>query len=956
MMSMAILSPPARTGSGSISPILRLFLLLLLLLFAFALRLYRLDAQSIWIDEGISLHLATSSPGEIIADRAANVHPPLYFLLLKGWVMLVGPAIFPARFFSVIFSLLQVPAIYTVARRRAGQRAGWIAALLTSLSPLSVIYAQEIRTYSILPLIYLALLEVSHNLLYRTRSRSGALWAWWGLLAVLGMHLHYSACFLVVYVAGNALLVLWRAGRRAELHCCLTVQLLVGLTCLPWLSAIIAHRAEMQAYLQRGLGLTEQIPLDHLLRQVWVFFLTGLTGLLRVAGVRLLAYLTFLLLVMQSTLQLVIGSTRRQLLLLLTDWLLPAGATLLFWVVRSYSHPRYLSIYAPGLTLLATSAILKPAQAIGFALPQVTPMLSARTGVPAVAGRVPKSLSLAASVLSGICFLALSLFGLRAYFLDPHFAKDDVRGVARYLEETAGEGDLILVPPSDWSLTFAYRGKTPIRMTSTDPDELLSELESWTSPPQYVFVLDYRGEFLDWHEALFFALERAGTKIARKDFRGITLHLYRIDQTVNPPLLEPQNVRFGPLLLTHAWIETSAPADTALTLALRWYCQEAPRQRYSVTIRLQDAMGDSTGWPVVARDYLLLDGRMWPAEHWPAGHEVTTYHVLPLPAGVPPLSYTLSIGLYAQTHDGLRHVEIEGAAHGQWLALGAIHLIPALGLSDNPYMVSIAPPALPQPVAMAAGFLLLGVRLDRQVLAPGQSVFVTLHWQATHAPLPDLQPRLALIQTGQELDAVESAPVGGRYPTWRWRNGETVIEHRRLTLPPSASAGQAEVVLSLKEQQFSLGYVEVEAIERNFTLPPISHPLDVPFGSVARLVGYELSAPPFTAAIPVTLTLYWQALDSAGDADYIVFTHILAADGHLVGQHDGPPALGARPSRGWAAGEIITDVHPIVFREPYSGQAQIEVGIYEQGTLERVVRADSRESYFLLPVIIVIGE
>jgi len=78
-MSMAILSPPTRTGSGSTSPLLPLFLLLPLLLLAFALRLYRLDAQSIWIDEGISLHLAISSPGEIIADRAANVHPPLYF-------------------------------------------------------------------------------------------------------------------------------------------------------------------------------------------------------------------------------------------------------------------------------------------------------------------------------------------------------------------------------------------------------------------------------------------------------------------------------------------------------------------------------------------------------------------------------------------------------------------------------------------------------------------------------------------------------------------------------------------------------------------------------------------------------------------------------------------------------------------------------------------------------------
>jgi hypothetical protein len=50
-------------------------------LLAFALRLYRLDGQSIWVDEGISLHLANSSLIEIVANRAANIHPPLYFFL-----------------------------------------------------------------------------------------------------------------------------------------------------------------------------------------------------------------------------------------------------------------------------------------------------------------------------------------------------------------------------------------------------------------------------------------------------------------------------------------------------------------------------------------------------------------------------------------------------------------------------------------------------------------------------------------------------------------------------------------------------------------------------------------------------------------------------------------------------------------------------------------------------------
>lgn len=935
-------SSTPRSGISSAYPGLRLFPFLALLLLAFALRIYQLDAQSIWIDESISLHLALSPPDEVIADRAANVHPPLYFLLLKPWVMLAGTAPFSARFSSVIFSLLQVPLIYVVARRRMGAPAGWIAALLTSVSPLSVIYAQEIRAYAILPLVYLAQIELSHRLLYGPASRQSNLWLWWGVVEVVGMHLHYSALFLTVYVAGSTLFVLWRAGRRSELRHCLTVQVLVGMACLPWLSTVVAHRADVQTYLQQGAGLTEQVSLDYLLHQTWAFFLAGLTGLLRSPEVRLLATVALLLLSAQVALQLSLSSTRHTALRLLADWLLPLGATLLFWAVRSYSHPRYLSIYAPGLILLVTYAILAPARVAGLS---------------ATCGRITQGLSLAASMLLGFSFVTLSALGLRSYFFDPHFAKDDIRGVARYLEETAGEGDLILIPPYDWSLTFTYRGMAPVRMAASDPKELLEQLEQWSKPRQRVYLLDYRGTGLDWPEATFFALETAGTKVARKDFKGIALQVYRVDRFFHLPPPRLLHHRFGSLVLTQAWVDTEAPADTAVPLALRWQCREATGQRHTITIRLHDITDSSSGWPIVAHDQLLLDEQMRPTDQWPPDCGTTTYHILPLPAGIPPLSYTLSIGLYTRTDEDIHPIEVQdeqGGLQGYWLALGTVYLTRTPGLKDNPYRVSLAPPALPQPAVFAEGLLLLGTRLDREVLAPGQSLFVTLHWQATRAPLPDLRPRLALVQEGRELEAVESVPFGGRYPTWRWQEGEQVIEHRRLTLPPGAPAGQAEVVLSLGEQRLSLGYVRVEAVAHNFTLPPISHRLDVPFGEVARLVGYEISPPPFASAAPITLTLYWQALEGAADADYVVFTHILAADGHLVGQHDGPPASGARPSRGWVAGEIITDPHPMTLREPYSGPAHIEVGLYKQDTLERVPRADNGETYLLLPITITI--
>ncbi|MDY7079403.1 MAG: glycosyltransferase family 39 protein [Chloroflexota bacterium] len=918
--------------------------LLTCLLFAFALRLYHLDAQSIWVDEGISLHLATSSLAEIVANRAANIHPPLYFFLLKFWVALTGAPVnvFSARYFSAMASLLQVAVIYAVARRWLGRPTAWVAATLTALSPLSVIYAQEIRAYAILPLVYLALLAITHELTHEPGPHRRAAWLLLGVTEVVGLHLHYTAFFLVAYAGVWLLLAFWREKRWADLQSWLITQLLAGIASLPWLVAVVVHWPDVQAEAQAGTFLAQAPLLDHLLTQVWAFHLTGLAGAVGYPEFRLLAGITFMLLLILLPLRLRQPSTRRTVVRLMAHWLVPLGFALLAWIVRPSSHPRYVALYAPGLTLLVAYAI-HPSKPKNQSPSRFTSHIS----------RFTLALSLGLS----------SFLGLRAYFFDPTFAKDDVRGVARYLEKTASPDDLILIPQSDWSLTFAYQGETPIEMPNLDNAESLwADLTRWTAQHHRIFVMDYRRERGDWPDAVFFALEQAGTKIAHRDLKGLSIYTYQIDHPIKPPALDRLDARFGPLSLTHAWVEDTAPSDTALTLVLHWRMPPAPRNggdgegvpRCGLTIRLRDI----DGWPLTAHDALLLDTQIRPTDHWTAGQETTTYHVLPIPPGVPPLTYTLAIGLYEQTEEGTRPLDLlddQSAPQGQWLYLADVRLSTALGLPGSLYGATSSPSPLPQPVDLADGLRLLGARLDRFALNPGQSLFVTLHWRATHSPLPDLRPRLALVQAGRELNGVESAPALGRYPTDRWQAGETVIEHRRLVVPPIATEGTADVLLTVGNQRLVLGQIEISTEEHTFTPPHILHPLDVRFGQVARLIGYDLPSQTPTTGKPITLTLYWQALEGASVANYTVFTHILAADGHLVGQHDSHPVEGARPTLGWVTGEIITDQHVMTFHEPYAGPARLEVGLYNPVTLERVP-TEGEETFILLPTTLTILE
>lgn len=127
--------------------------------------------------------------------------------------------------------------------------------------------------------------------------------------------------------------------------------------------------------------------------------------------------------------------------------------------------------------------------------------------------------------------------------------------------------------------------------------------------------------------------------------------------------------------------------------------------------------------------------------------------------------------------------------------------------------------------------------------------------------------------------------------------------------------------------------------------------VNVRFGDFARLLSYGLPADEITTTQPLMLTLQWQALDGTSPLDYLVFTHLLAEDGHLIAQHDGPPAAGARPTTGWTAGETIVDTHPMSFYDTaYTGPATIAVGMYDPANPSVRVSTEMGNDYVILPV------
>lgn len=100
--------------------------------------------------------------------------------------------------------------------------------------------------------------------------------------------------------------------------------------------------------------------------------------------------------------------------------------------------------------------------------------------------------------------------------------------------------------------------------------------------------------------------------------------------------------------------------------------------------------------------------------------------------------------------------------------------------------------SVPNPVDLDLGgqVRLLGYALDRDEVAPGETLLLTLYWQAL-APMEERYTVFThlLDASGQIHAQVDSEPQGGGWPTDRWAPGELVRDNYALTVDTAAVPG-----------------------------------------------------------------------------------------------------------------------------------------------------------------------
>lgn len=127
-------------------------LLIFLVLSGFLLRFYRLDFNSLWLDEAVDNNISRKSFfgiwQYIYSGREVHPHPP-FFYWLEHIMLYLGDSEFILRFIPAVVGVLTIPIFYLIGIEFKDKNTGLLLATLLVFSPFHVYYSQEARSYAL---------------------------------------------------------------------------------------------------------------------------------------------------------------------------------------------------------------------------------------------------------------------------------------------------------------------------------------------------------------------------------------------------------------------------------------------------------------------------------------------------------------------------------------------------------------------------------------------------------------------------------------------------------------------------------------------------------------------------------------------------------------------------------------------------------------------------------------
>ncbi len=162
--------------------------------------------ESLWYDE-VWYTLSRLNKDSLRRVLLHDVHPPLYPVLMKGWIELFGDSEISIRLPSLLFGLASLGVLFALTRAWFDRRTALLATVLMAFSPVHIWHSQEAKNNMLL--LLLTLLTVYG--LERAWTHNGRKdWLLFVVSAILGLWTNHFSLWVVL----AAFMWLWLQAAR----------------------------------------------------------------------------------------------------------------------------------------------------------------------------------------------------------------------------------------------------------------------------------------------------------------------------------------------------------------------------------------------------------------------------------------------------------------------------------------------------------------------------------------------------------------------------------------------------------------------------------------------------------------------------------------------------------------------------------------------------------------------
>jgi len=741
-----------------------------ILLAAFALRLLRLGDANLWWDEALAVWAVRKGLAGATLWTAGDVHPPLFFWSLWGWVQIMGESEFALRALSVLFGVLTVAVVYRLGCLASGRTVGLLAATLTATARFHVWWSQELRMYALAGLLGMSALYFFLRWLHaerdaRPEARNNG-WLFWGAYILCAAGSLYTVFLMGALVLAQNLVVLillvcptgYRRARLVARWC--GAQLVILALLAIWL---VISWGRMPTW-----SVSEPFGVAAFMQLMAALLTTGVSvHIEQVAWAAILPY-----------------------------WVLSVGAILGLRAWRRQVIPEQ-AIAALTLTF---SLVLPPFVIYLSTLPRglfYTPKIEARYFAPFAPVfwvLLAWSITLIARKTRLGWPIGAAVLATWIVFLPGHYSsrylRDELQTMTQTILSQAEPGDAVLLDSGGRYPIFLYYYERDRSAPYRPPMVTVSRSEDQISADQVDeklrdFAQDYQRIWLaevDVHltdpERLVQGWLRSNYKEAlAKRYNHNMLYLFSRDAT--PPALAggyaPQHVvnaatENGGLLL--GWempVARFTGGDTAY-ISLLWERQPD----VNVTIALRDQRGQVMLEQTIQAGVPEL------------GYQRQQFDLL-IPGYFPNGEYDIILSPALKT----------GAALGRLCVAGNVAV-----MQDTTPQVQVN-------ARLGDNITLLGYTIqgaNRQGLAAtaGGELTLDVYWRAEHKPDRDYTVFTHLL--GAMLNPKTQGPVWGqhdaqpmdnRLPTSQWREGQVVVDRHTIPIDSDAPAGEYQIEIGM---------------------------------------------------------------------------------------------------------------------------------------------------------------